>query len=114
MYNIAGKNARRTRAEMFRQSDFMHLAGADNQGGFINFPQQSDSSADFPWLEEPLYLQYHQTTPRCRVEMTDFNADLGSTGEFDNRLRLYTSCAGSYAPFLQLTGEFPLGCDDSA
>ncbi|TPP61344.1 hypothetical protein FGIG_01442 [Fasciola gigantica] len=70
-------------------------------------PIIQNSSVDPGWFEEPLFLQYYHTASTCRVEMTDFNTDLGSTVEFDNRLRRYSTCDGSYAPFLQLTGKLP-------
>ncbi|VDP81772.1 unnamed protein product [Echinostoma caproni] len=78
---------------------------ASNQDRFKNVVplQITYPSIEASWFEEPLFLKYYRTQPSCRVEMTDFNANLGSTGEFDNQLRLYTSCDGLYAPFLQLT-----------
>ncbi|TPP61343.1 hypothetical protein FGIG_01441 [Fasciola gigantica] len=96
------KNEQGFRKEMFRRGDYTSFASLDNRSNPLHLDHWNSSV--YPgWFEEPLFLQYYRTVPTCRVEMTDFNTDLGSTGEFDNKLRLYFTCDGSYAPFLQLT-----------
>ncbi|TGZ74375.1 hypothetical protein CRM22_000977 [Opisthorchis felineus] len=44
-----------------------------------------------------------RTEPNCFLYLTDFNAQLGTTGEFDNKLRIKTQCWWTVPAFLNNT-----------